>query len=154
MSLYNLLYYSKNYKKTSGSLYNYYRDEPNSGNINNPRGAIRYTIVNSKSFNYKASLTGKLQGNNTELENIEVAVPLKYLSKFFRTSDIPLINYDVSLDSKWSKNRILTSVGTRNAVPVGADHVTQPSLPARNNPADVKFDITDCNFLFLFLSNN
>ena len=53
MPLFNLLHYSKNYQKTSGSLYNYYRDEPNSGAEN----GINYSIKDSKSFDYKTSLT-------------------------------------------------------------------------------------------------
>ena len=51
MPMYNLLEYSKNYRKTTGSLWNYYRDEPNSG-IN---GGINYSIMGSKSFDYKAN---------------------------------------------------------------------------------------------------
>ena len=46
MPMYDLLEYSKNYRKTTGSLWNYYRDEPNSG-IN---GGINYSIVGSKSL--------------------------------------------------------------------------------------------------------
>ena len=52
MSMYNLLEYSKNYKKTTGSLWNYYRDEPNSGTDANN---ITHSILNSKSFDYKAN---------------------------------------------------------------------------------------------------
>ena len=53
MPWYNLLFYSKNYQKT-GSLWNYYRDEPNSG----AEGGINYSIKNSESCSYKTSLTG------------------------------------------------------------------------------------------------
>ena len=60
--MYNLLEYSKNYSKTTGSFWNYYRDEPNSGVNNN----INYSMKDSKSFDYKASTTGKLEGNNAE----------------------------------------------------------------------------------------
>ena len=51
MRMYNLLAYSKNYKKTTGSLWNYDRDEPNSGTDNN----ITHSILNSESFDYKAN---------------------------------------------------------------------------------------------------
>ena len=84
-SMYNLLEYSKNYSKTSGRFWNYYRDEPNSGANNN----INYSIKDSKSFDYKTSITGKLEGNNTEKE-VEIVVPLKHLSNFWRTLDMPL----------------------------------------------------------------
>ena len=86
--MYNLIEYSKNYRKTPGNLWNYYRDEPNSGAVGN----INYSIKDSKSFNYKTSITGKLEGKNVEKADVEIVVPLKYLSNFWRTLDIPLIN--------------------------------------------------------------
>ena len=66
-------------------------------------GNIDYSIRNSKSFSYKTGLVGKLEGNNTDLEDIKVAVSIKYLSKFIRSIEIPLMNCEVSLDFKWSK---------------------------------------------------
>ena len=68
MPMYNLIEYSKNYSKTSGSLWNYYRDEPNSGT----EGNINYSIKDSKSFGYKTSITGKLQDGNREKEDVEL----------------------------------------------------------------------------------
>ena len=65
MPMYNLLEYSKNYRKTTGSFWNYYRDEPNSS-ICGENNNVNYLIKDSKSFDYKASITGKLEGNNTE----------------------------------------------------------------------------------------
>ena len=99
MPMYNLLEYSKNYRKTTGSLWNYYRDEPD----NTP--ATDYNadpITNSESFKYKSSITGKTSnanqenGENTEQnntktkKNLKIAVPLKHLSNFWRTLDMPL----------------------------------------------------------------
>ena len=49
MPMYNLLEYSKNYSKTTGSFWNHYRDEPNSGANNN----TNYPIKDSKSFDHK-----------------------------------------------------------------------------------------------------
>ena len=100
MPMYNLLEYSKNYRKTTGSLFNYYRDEPNSGTEEN----TNYSIKDSKSFDYKTNITGKLEGNNVEKDDIEIVVPLKYLSNFWRTLEIPLINCEISLTLTWSKN--------------------------------------------------
>ena len=79
--MYNLIEYNKNYKKTTGSLWNYYRDEQNSGAVGN----INHSIKDSKSFNYKTSITEKLESNNVEKDDIEIVVPLKYLSNFWRT---------------------------------------------------------------------
>ena len=61
MPMYNLLEYSKNYKKTTGSLWNYYRDEPNSSTDNNN---LTHSISNSKSFDYKANFIGSVTKNN------------------------------------------------------------------------------------------
>ena len=80
MPMYNLLEYSKNYRKTTGSFWNYYRDEPNSG-LGGDNNNIRYSVKDSKSFDYKTSITEKLEGNKTEKE-AEIFVPLKYLSNF------------------------------------------------------------------------
>ena len=63
MPMYNLLEYSKNYSKTTGSFCNYYRDEPNSG-LGGADNNISYSIKDSKSFDYKTSIAGKLEGNN------------------------------------------------------------------------------------------
>ena len=87
MPMYNLLEYGKSYSKATGSFWNCYRDEPNSGANNN----INYSIKDSKCFDFKTSITGKLKGKNTEKE-VEIVEPLKHLSNFCRTLDMPLIN--------------------------------------------------------------
>ena len=74
MPMYNLLEHSKNYSKTTGSFWNYCRDEPNSG-----EGGANNSIKDSKSLDYKTSITGKIEGNKTEKE-VEMVVPLKHLS--------------------------------------------------------------------------
>ena len=102
MPMYNLLEYSKNYRKATGSLFNYYRDERNSSYNNNIRDKIHYSIKDSESFNYKTCILGQLQNNEEEKENIKVAVPLKYLSNFLGVLEIPLINCEISLDLRWS----------------------------------------------------
>ena len=79
MPMYSLLEYSKNYRKTTGSLWNYYRDEPNSG-IN---GGINYSIMGSKSFDYKANfIEDGVTHNNLTKNDVKIVVPLKYLSNF------------------------------------------------------------------------
>ena len=142
MPMYNLIEYSKNYRKTTGTLWNYYRDEPNSG----AEGNINYSIKDSKSFDYKTSITGRLENNDIEKNDIKIAVPLKYLSNFWRALDIPLINCEVSLELIWSENYVLTSKATREADP-DAD----PAVAGINNPTNTTFKITGCKFLFQWL---
>ena len=94
MPMYNLLEYSKNYRKTTGSLWNYYRDKPNSG-IN---GGINYSIMGSKSFDYKANfIEDGVTHNNLTKNDVKIVVPLKYLSNFWRSLNVPLINCEVEL---------------------------------------------------------
>ena len=93
MPMYNLLEYSENYAKTSGSLYQYYRDEPAAA------------IANSDSFTKKSASTN----NGGQKEGVEIIVPLKYLSNFWRTLEMPLINCEVNLLLTWSQSCILSS---------------------------------------------
>ena len=67
----------------------------------------------SKSFDCKASITGKLEGSNTKKES-EIVVPLKYLSNFWRLLDIPLINSEINLFLRWSENYVFTSKAARD----------------------------------------
>ena len=68
--MYNLLEYSKNYAKISGTLWNHYRDEPNSG-LDGTYITINYWIKDLKSFDYKTSITGKLEGGGGEIMTIQ-----------------------------------------------------------------------------------
>ena len=136
--MYNLLEYSKNYRKTTGSFCNYYRDEPNSF-LRGANNNVNYSIKDSKLFDYKTSITEKLEGNNTE-EEVEIVGLLKYLSNFWRTLDIPLINCEVNLILTWSKNCVLASRATRDAAPA---HGGNLAVTRVNNQTNATFKITD-----------
>ena len=112
--MYNLLYYSKNFRKTARSFWNYYPDIPKSGHDNNAnlRQRIIYPIKDSKSFNYKTKLIGSVpgvadpaNGDNIEreLEDIKIVVPLKNLSNFMFNLDFLLINSEIELILKWTE---------------------------------------------------
>ena len=105
MPMYHLLEYSKNYRKPTGSLWNYYRDEPSSTiGANN----ITHSILNSESFDYKAnSMENVVAHNNLTKYDVNVLVPLKHLSNFWRSLNIPLINCEVELILTWFKNCVL-----------------------------------------------
>ena len=95
MPMYNLLEYSKNDRKTTGSLWNYYRDEPNSGaDANN----ITDSILNSKSVDYQANfIEDGITQNNLTQNDVKIVLPLKHLSNFWRSLNIPLINCEIEL---------------------------------------------------------
>ena len=96
MPMYNLIEYSDNYSKTSGSLQQYYKDDPNDN------------LANSKSFKYKVKITGNTPPDGNT-KHAEILVPLKYLSNFWRTLEMPLINCEIELILKWSKNCVISS---------------------------------------------
>ena len=132
--MYNLIEYIKNYSKTTGRLWNYfYRDEPNSGAV----GDANYSIRGSKFSDYKASITGRLEDNNTEKE-IEIVVSLKHLNNFWRTLDIPLINYKTNLMLTLPENCVIPRKAARDA-----DADADPAVAAVNNPTNLLFKIKD-----------
>ena len=80
MPMYNLLEYSKNYRKTTGSLWHYYRDQPNSTIGDNN---ITHSILNSESFDYKANfMENGVTHDDLTKNDVKIVVPLKYLSNF------------------------------------------------------------------------
>ena len=133
--MYNLLDHSKNYEKTSGSLFNYYRDEPSEDEIANDNGAINISNRNSKSFDYKTKIVGTLAANVLEKE-VTIAIPLKYLGNFWRKLDIPLINCEITLVLSWYKECVLVGRAFRGAPAAGANRI--------NSPTSAKFERTDC----------
>ena len=123
MPLYNLIEYSDNYSDTSGSLWGFKRDDiDNNTNVANDN--------DSPSFKYKASLIPNTEVDGTKKE-VKIAVPLKYLSNFWRSLEMPLIDCKVELSLKWIENCVLTTapVGA-NANDTGATIVT---LSAEDN---------------------
>ena len=84
MPMCNLIEYSDNYGKTSGTLWQYYKDEPNDN------------LADSESFKSKIKITGKTPDNDNE-KDVEIMVPLKYLSNFWRTLEMSLINCEFNL---------------------------------------------------------
>ena len=98
MPVYSLLQYSKNYRKTTGSLWNYYRDEPNSSTDDDN---ITHSILNSESFDYKADFISSVTNNNLTKNDVKIVIPLKYLSNFWKNLNMPLINCEVELILNW-----------------------------------------------------
>ena len=141
MPIYNLLKYSKNYSKTTGHLWNYYKDEPNNPPHSNYNAD---PITNSASFEYKTSITGKTskanqengvnteQGNTKIKKSLDILVPLTHLRNFWKALDIPLINCEVSLILSWSEKYVLTDIKTQRA---------RAARPSINAPTSATFKI-------------
>ena len=114
MSMYTLIEYSDAYSQTSGSLWQYYRDEP-ALEINNNIIDFHNGNINSTLFTSKQQITGETGNGGTKV--VDIIVPLKYLSKFWKTLEMPLINCKISLQLKWSKNCILVAGTAANQKP-------------------------------------
>ena len=144
MPMYNLLEYSKNYRKTIGSLYNYYRDKLINDSNNNFANRI---VVNSNTFKYKNKIIGNTYNvdagadgydeNKNGKQTIELAIPLKYLGNFWRALNMPLISCKVSLELKWNKNCVITSLKERQ-VDAG------PPVVRDGAPTGANLAINDC----------
>ena len=119
--MYNLIEYSDNYSKTSGSLWQYYKDDPNDN------------ITQSESFKSKIKITGKTPAaGNTK--DVEIIVPLKYLSNFWRTLEMPLINCEVKLILTWSKDSVITNSNEgKFAIPETKLYVPVVTLSTQDN---------------------
>ena len=106
--IYNLVEYSDNYSDTSGSLWGFKRDDITfNANVTNDN--------NAPSFKYKANLTTNTEADGAK-KGVKIAVPLKYLSNFWRSLEMPLINCKVELSLKWTENCILTTAANANKV--------------------------------------
>ena len=93
--------YSGDSSKKSGSLWHYYRDEP-SLNADGTIGDIPTdNNNNSASFKFKIKIAGRIE-ENADTKNVIIRVPLKYLSSFCRTREMPLINCEINFILTWS----------------------------------------------------
>ena len=125
MELYNMLEYSDNYADSTASLYQYKSPEPrdNNGVLND------VTFANSSSFKYQSGLIQKQltteNGHSTPVnagadpnfivdhrlwKNIKIVVPLKYVSNFFRSLELPLINTKLYMELNWTKYSVSSSI--------------------------------------------
>ena len=111
MSMYNVIEYSDNYSKTSESLWQYCKDIPavNNGAI------IDFNEANvTDSLNFKEKILGQTGDDGTK--DVEILVPLKYLSNLWRTLEMPLINCEINFILTWSENYVIVSTNVANQV--------------------------------------
>ena len=135
--MYSLIEYNDNYSDTSGSLWQFKRDEV-------PVDNVDLTINNSQSFKYKAALLGKTAdavGNtNSSVKDAKIVVPLKYLSNFWRSLEMPLINCNVYFELNWIEDCILSSAGNSAKFTITDTklHVPIVTLPTKDSANLVK----------------
>ena len=112
MPMYNLIEYSDNYAKTTGSLWQYCEDIP-ARNANANDVITEFTESNlTDSFKFKVKITAKTGNGGTK--DVEIMVPRKYLSKFWRTLEMPLINCEVNVILTWSSSCVLIATVNPN----------------------------------------
>ena len=103
MPMFNLIEYSSAYEKTSGSLWQYCKDIPA---VDDNNAIVEFVSNNlTSSFNFKVKITGKTDNNGTK--DVEIMVPLKYLSNFWRSLEMSLINCEVNLTLTWSAKCVI-----------------------------------------------
>ena len=119
--MYNLIEYSDNYSKTSASLWQHCKDIPVVNDNNNAIANFNGTNE-TDSFNFKTKITGKTAANNNDGNiagrvHVEIMVPLKYLSNFWRTLEMPLINCEIELILTWPRNCVIISTNISDHIP-------------------------------------
>ena len=135
MPLYNLIEYSDNYQDSSATLYQYKRDEPPEAD-----SIADLTVDISSSFKYKINLLDNIAAADPDVAriarlNVKIVVPLKYLSNFFRSLEMPLINCKIKLNLTWKKESVL-STDAGDAVFIINDtklYVPVATLPKESN---------------------
>ena len=114
MPMYHLIEYRNNYSKTLVSLWQYCKEIP--GRDNNGNIAAFNAANSTDSLNFKTKITGET--NNDGIINIEIMVPLKYLSNFWRTLEMPTINCELELILDWSASCVIIYTSVANQVPI------------------------------------
>ena len=99
MPMYNLLEYADNYQDSTGSLYQFKKDEPPDDNAN--------VANDTTSLVYKSKLISGTDDNNDN--NVNLVVPLKYVCSFFRSLEMPLVNCKINLELAWHKDCMISS---------------------------------------------
>ena len=121
MPMHNLIEYSDNYSKTSGSLWQYRKEIPAVDDVGN---IVNFNRANATdSFNFKTKITGQIaadnnNGNIAGRVDVEITVPLKCFSNFWRTLEMPLINCEVEIILTWSADYVIIYTGVENQVPI------------------------------------
>ena len=112
--MYNLIEYSNNYSKTSEGLWHYCKDIPS---VNNADNIVDFNGANATdSFSFKTKITGKTN-NDDRIDDVEIMVPLKYLSSFWRTLEMLLIDCEVELILRWSSGCVIIYTGVADQFP-------------------------------------
>ena len=110
MNMYNLIEYSDSYSDSTASLCHFKRQEPLENNAD-------LTVNNSFSFKYKSVLLGNAtaENGNAVWKNAQIIVPLKYISSFFRSLELPLINAKLHIKLNYTKKSVISTVDVANS---------------------------------------
>ena len=137
--MYNLIEYSDNYSDTSGSLWQFKRDEV-------PADNTELTTENSQSFKCKAKLLGKkanaVNNTNSSVKDVKIVIPLTYLSNFWKSLEMALINCKVYLELNWIEDCILSSTEktAKFAITEAKLHVPIVTLPTKDSANHCKLE--------------
>ena len=134
VTMHNLFEYSDNYSDTSGKLCQFKRDKSPMNKNGNP---VDVVTNNSSSFRYKSSILEKTVADGI-LKKINISVPLKYLTNFSRSLEMPMINCKIHLELNWAKNCLMYGNGVYNA--------------ADKNNNDTTFKITNTKLYVLIVT--
>ena len=126
MPMYNVIEYSNAYSKTTRCLWQHYRDEPA---LDNNGSIIDFPDDNNNSASFKLKQKTTGQTGNGGKKNVEIMVPLNYLSNFWKTFEMRLINCEISLQLEWSRNCFIVAGTANNQKPIFQINDTKFYIP-------------------------
>ena len=115
MSIHNLLECSKNYSKTTGSFWNYFKDELSNSLSTNSEFFKCKTRITGKTYNVGDHEDDQDANKVKDKSETEIFVPLNNSSNFWRSLNILLISSKVEFTLTWCKNCVLTDIPVRTA---------------------------------------
>ena len=114
MNIYNSIEHCDNYSYSTASLYHFKREKQNYA-VNGDVAIINFD--DSSSFKYKSNLSGDAieEGGNAVWKNSQIIVPLKYVSSFFRSLELPLINTKLYIQLNYTENSVISTRDADNS---------------------------------------
>ena len=149
MNMYNLIEYSDNYEDSAGSLYHFKRQEPFANNID-------LTVDDSSSFKYKSNILGKpnnLNNNGTATawgnaiwQNAQIIVLLKYISSFFRSLELTLINNKLYIKLNYITNSVISDTDGASSFKITKAELYDPVVTLKTEDNNKLNQLLDTEF--------
>ena len=139
--MYNLIEYSDNYSDSTASLYQFKRQELLANNAD-------LTVDDSFLFKYKSNLLGNatVENGNAIWKNANIIVPLKYISSFFRSLELHLINTKLFIQLNYTKNSVISNAAGNSTFKITKTELYIPVVTLKTEDNNKLNQLLDTEF--------